>query len=115
MSQSHELLSDVQKYSRIILGIADSPNWSFARADEIHRLAIERSFEILGVALPRLEREDSSLVETISEHRAIVGFRNRIAHGYDQDLDADVFDLVVRRHLPILLSEVDALIASLNA
>jgi uncharacterized protein YutE (UPF0331/DUF86 family) len=48
---------------------------------------VERPFEIIGEALLRLERSDPAVATRISDYRRVIGFRNRLAHGYD-DIDA---------------------------
>ena len=46
------------------------------------RAAVEREFEIIGVALSELANLDKALVAHISEYPRIIAFRNIIAHGY---------------------------------
>jgi uncharacterized protein with HEPN domain len=74
------------------------------------RAAVERQFEIIGEALVRLARLDEDFVARISEHRRIVAFRNILVHGYADVDDRLVWD-VVRSKLPLLLREVDGLLA----
>jgi len=73
--------------------------------DLIVRAAIERHFISIGEALNRAHEIEPPLVATIPHHRAIVGLRNRIVHGYfaidwerivivvEQDLDPLVVKL----------------------
>jgi uncharacterized protein with HEPN domain len=74
------------------------------------RYAIERSFEIIGEALLRIERTDPGTAARISDYRKIVGFRNRLAHGYD-DLDNPQVWEIIQTFLPILRQEVELLLA----
>jgi uncharacterized protein with HEPN domain len=71
--------------------------------------AVEREFEIIGEALNRIKRSDSELLEHISEHHKIIGFRNILAHGYDA-VDELIVWQAVKNHLPILKSEVEEII-----
>ena len=48
------------------------------------RSAVERKFEIIGEALSRLERSDPATAGRIEARRQVIGFRNRLAHGYDE-------------------------------
>ncbi len=48
------------------------------------RRIVERLLEIIGVAMGRAENSEPELVGSIGDVRAIIGMRNRIAHGYDQ-------------------------------
>lgn len=45
-------------------------------ADSQVQAAIERKFEIIGEALNRIKKLDSSMLLSISEHQRIIGFRN---------------------------------------
>ena len=53
------------------------------QADRQFRRAVEREFEIIGEALNRLTHADPSTADRLDELPRIVGFRNRIIHGYD--------------------------------
>lgn len=47
------------------------------------RAGVERSFEIIGEALRRIERKDPTTASSIPKYRAMIDFRNLLAHGYD--------------------------------
>ncbi|MFM9942045.1 MAG: DUF86 domain-containing protein [Hyphomicrobiaceae bacterium] len=74
------------------------------------RSAVERQFEIIGEALRRLELLDAPLLYRISDARRIIDFRNAISHGYDGVDDAIVWQ-VISEKLPVLMTEVRALLA----
>lgn len=78
--------------------------------DHLLRSAVERNFEIVGEALLRIERHDPATAARIPDYRKIIGFRNRIAHGYD-DLDHTQVWEVVHDILPGLRASVSALLA----
>ena len=90
---------------------AGAPRRSFAdyEADRQFRRAVEREFEIVGEALNRLDHDDPETAERIPELRRIVGFRNRIIHGYDAVDNATVWG-IVESHLPVLQAQVEALL-----
>ena len=69
------------------------------------RSAVERQFEIVGEALGRALRADPGLDRRIPEAREAVGFRNVLAHGYDEVVDRLVFN-AAREDLPGLLDHV---------
>jgi len=71
----------------------------------VTKRAVERDFEIIGEALNRIHNTDSDLLEKISEHQRIIGFRNILIHGYDIVDEAIVWKAVTN-HLPILLGEI---------
>lgn len=70
---------------------------------------MERNLEIVGEAVGRLRRDDPETAGRLSEHERIVAFRNVLIHGYDLVDDAIVWD-TIRTKLPLLLSEVKALL-----
>ncbi len=73
--------------------------------------AVERDFEIIGEALSRIKNTDSELLEKISEHHRIIGFRNILIHGYDVVDEAIVWQAVTN-HLPILIREVKEILST---
>jgi uncharacterized protein with HEPN domain len=79
----------------------------FGSLDVVERHAVERSFEIIGEALSRLERADPDAAARVTRLRDIIGFRNQIAHGYDK-VDDDT--RVIREHLPRLREDIAALL-----
>lgn len=70
---------------------------------------MEREFEVIGEALHRLEAGDPATAALIDDLRRIVGFRNRIIHGYDTLDDATVWGVIEGR-LPRLLEQVKGLL-----
>jgi len=72
--------------------------------------AVERKFEIIGEALNRLQRVDSSVFARITDAHRILSFRNILAHGYDVIDHAIVWDIITN-HLAALKTEVEALLA----
>ena len=73
--------------------------------------AVERDFEIIGEALYRIKNTDDELLEKISEHRRIIGFRNILIHGYDIVDEAIVWQAVTN-HLPILIREIKEILST---
>ena len=64
--------------------------------------AIERNIEIIGEAMNRILKENSSI--EISNSRKIVDVRNRIIHGYDSVSDDVIWGIVIK-NLPVLKTE----------
>src|ERR1700748_776293 len=86
----------------------DQPkNFMTFQSDLKTRRAIERNIEIIGEAVNRILKKDSSL--QLSNSRKIVDNRNRIIHGYDSVSD-DMTWSIVLRHLPVLKKEVENLL-----
>ncbi len=106
---------DVKKYLFDILGAARNIEeytqgfeYDDYLGDSQTQAAVERKFEIIGEALNRIKRLDSRVLESITEHQRIIGFRNVISHGYDA-LDIELVWDAVRNHLPVLIKQVEQL------
>ena len=74
---------------------------------------MEREFIIIGEALRRINMLDESLFRSISNSRAIVDFRNLLAHDYGAVDDDSVFGLV-QSDLIVLKEEVKELLHDLS-
>lgn len=74
------------------------------------RSAVEREFILIGEALRRIGGLDESLFGSISNARAIVDFRNLLAHDYGAIDDEAVYG-VVYSDLIVLKEEVAQLLA----
>lgn len=102
-------LEDIAKRCAFITNKLAGKSLQDYEADETIRLAVERSFEIIGEALLRLERTEPAVLEHISDYRRIIGFRNRLVHGYDV-IENDTVWEIVAGYLPVLCSEVNRLL-----
>ena len=89
----HESISSIEDF------LGEKRDFNIYLHDKMLRRAIEREFEIIGVALNRIDKLDSSI--NISSKRQIIGMRNRVIHGYDKIDNAIVWGIIVR-HLPVL-------------
>jgi uncharacterized protein with HEPN domain len=78
-------------------------------ADPMLRSAVERQYEIIGEALSRALRVAPGLAERIPESQGAIGFRNVLAHGYDEIVDRLVFS-TTHETLPGLLDRVKAIL-----
>jgi len=78
--------------------------------DEMMRAAVERMFTIVGEALREAARVSPSIRHDLPDYRVIVDFRNVIVHDYATVYDEGVWRIIAN-HLPLLLSEVRALLA----
>lgn len=104
-----KLLYDVLESARSIRDWCAGRSFADYESDRQFRRAVEREFEIIGEALGRLSIDDPVTAEGIDELPRIVGFRNRIIHGYDTIDDATVWG-VIEGHLPALLGQVENLL-----
>jgi len=69
------------------------------------RLAVERSFTIIGEALRQAAKLDPEIATRITDFRRICDFRNVLVHDYVTVYDEAVWR-IIREHLPRLLAEV---------
>jgi uncharacterized protein with HEPN domain len=76
------------------------------------RSSVEREFIIIGEALRRISVLDERLFLSISNSRAIIDFRNLLAHDYGAVDDDSVFGLVYS-DLVVLKEEVGNLLHDL--
>lgn len=113
-NRTRKLLFDVQDSARSIHHWCQNRTFAEYEANRQFRRAVEREFEIIGEALNLLSHEDPVTAARLHHLPRIVGFRNRIIHGYDAIDDATVWG-VVESHLPALLAEVEALLQKPDA
>jgi len=97
----HESIESIQKY------LGDKRDFKVYMADKMLRRAVEREFEIIGEAMSRIEKFDSTI--EISSKRQIISLRNRVIHGYDK-IDNEIIWGTIVRHLPTLKLEIDNLL-----
>ena len=84
--------SDLPKESHLQI------TWAMRR----HRLPLKGSSRLLGEACVRLRDRVPEVFAQIPSAWQIVGFRNRLIHGYDHVDEAIVWD-VINRKIPELL------------
>lgn len=107
-------LYDVMDSGRAIQGWCAGRNYADYVEDRQFRRAVEREFEIIGEALTRFARVAPEQAGKVGELPRIIGFRNRIIHGYDAIDHAAVWG-VISGHLPRLLQEIEVLLNDSSA
>ena len=75
--------------------------------DMMRRCVVERKVEIMGEAINRIKKIDSSV--EIPNARAVIDTRNRIIHAYDS-VQADFLWGLVLRHIPELKKDIERII-----
>ncbi len=109
------MTEEIQKYlhdisvsiSAINSYLKDCNDFDDFKRQRMLKMAIEREFTIIGEAVNRILKLDSSI--SISNQRKIVSVRNYIIHGYDS-VDYETLWSIIKRHLPILENEVNLLL-----
>jgi uncharacterized protein with HEPN domain len=77
--------------------------------DRLLNLALVRLCEIIGEAASKIPRETQERYAQVPWPQ-IVGFRNRLIHGYDS-VDFDILWQVLTSDLPSLLTAIDQVMA----
>ena len=87
---------------------SESRTFENYKKNSLLKRAIERNLEIIGEAINRILKEDTSF--PIENAIRIVGLRNQIVHGYDSVSDENIW-AIITNHLPQLKSQVNRLIS----
>ena len=102
-------LQDVLEACTAIEDVMSGVSVEEYRTKRAVRSAVEREFIIIGEALRRVSALDERVFHAISNSRAIVDFRNMLAHDYGAVDDDAVFGLVYS-DLIVLKAEVGELL-----
>jgi uncharacterized protein with HEPN domain len=108
-NRSRKYLHDINIACGFIRRFTENKTLGDYREDPMLRSAVERQFQIIGEALQKLIKENSSFKDSITEYRDIINFRNILVHGYDM-VDDEVVWGVIERSLPTLHKEILALL-----
>lgn len=101
-------LFDIQEsINSIEMYLGTKRDFNIYMADKMLRRAVEREFEIIGEAMGRIDKIDSTL--SISSKKQIISMRNRVIHGYDK-IDNEIIWGTIVRHLPNLKKEINTLL-----
>ncbi|MFC1512595.1 DUF86 domain-containing protein [bacterium] len=80
-------------------------NYNDFSKNNMLQAAVERKFEIIGEALNKIKYIDQEFIESITDYRKIIGFRNVIAHGYDV-IDTKIIWDATQFNLPNLHKDI---------
>jgi len=108
--EAEKYLVDIQAALAEIRQFTRGMDLNGYRADAKSRAAVERKFEVVGEACVRLREKAPELYAKIPDAAMVVGFRNRLIHGYDDIDDGIVWD-IVHHKLPQFAAEIDRLVA----
>jgi uncharacterized protein len=109
-SYLHDAASALGAIARYLEG----KSFEHYQRDDMLQAAVERRFEIAAEALNQLSKTHPSIASRVADLPSIVGFRNVLAHEYTAVSSRIVWDLAQNR-APILLSEIETLLAELSA
>lgn len=85
---------------------SEEKNFFDYKKNSMRKRAVERHLEIIGEALNRILKSDSSYEDKIKNARSIVGLRNQVIHAYDNISDENIWSILVN-HLPKLKLDVN--------
>jgi uncharacterized protein with HEPN domain len=108
--ETRKSLIDILQAASEIQGFVSGMAFVAYQNSLVTQRAVERDFEIIGEALNRIMRTNPMLLETVSEHPRIIGFRNILIHGYDI-VDEMIVWTAITNHLPKLVGEIEAILA----
>jgi len=103
--EAAKLVLDIREAIEAILRFTDGMSFDNYLADEKTQAAVERKFEVVGEACVRLREKAPDIFAKIPSAPQIVGFRNRLIHGYDDIDEAIVWDILTQK-LPELLESL---------
>ena len=104
-----KLLDDIRDQARFILSITVDKSLQKYLGDRVLRQAVERSFEIIGEAIRRLQNVDKETANRIGYYPRIMSFRNLLIHGYDLVEHSRVW-AIIEKQLPVLLHQTEDLL-----
>ncbi len=79
------------------------------RKNKMLKRAIERELEIIGEAMNRILKKDSSIKDKITDSVNIIGLRNQVIHSYDNISDENIWAIIIN-HLPRLKQDINDLL-----
>ena len=92
--ETRKNLIDILQAAEEIENFVSGMDFKIYQNKTVTKRAVERDFEIIGEALNRIKNTDNELLEKISEHHRIIGFRNILIHGYDIVVDHYIFNMI---------------------
>lgn len=104
-----KLLDDIRDAGEFILHLVKSRTLAEYESDRLLHSAVERHFIIIGEALSRLAKLDSTVAAQLGNYPQIIGFRNVVVHGYDTIEHAIVWG-IIQNELPKIVSKARQLL-----
>lgn len=88
-------LEDIEYYASAAVRFIAGDSLERYLSDEKTRAAVERVLELCGEAMNNLHKIAPAVADGIPHSRAIIGFRNILAHGYAEVDHNKVYDIAV--------------------
>ena len=106
-------LSDIVAACDLLAAFTEGKRFEDYAVDALLRSAVERQLEIIGEALRVAVQHRPALATQITDVPAIIAFRNQLTHAYSA-IDHRTVWGVLERRVPLLRSEVEPLLRSLQ-
>ncbi len=107
-------LHDLLEACGTIAEFVEGKTYEDYAANLLLRSGVERQLAIIGEALNQALRLEPDFAKRISSTRQIIDFRNLLIHAY-VTVSSPVIWTILEGHLPVLKSEVEALLTELDA
>lgn len=107
--ESRISLAQMRDHAKEAIDLAKGKVRSDLDTDRVLNLALVRLVEIIGKAANRVPPEEQDRHPEIP-WPDIIGLRNRLIHGYDR-VDFDILWHIITRDLPVLVLQLDRLLA----
>ncbi len=102
-------LLDMRNYAAEAVELTDGKSLDDVLQDRVMQLALLKLVETVGEAANRVSEKTKKKHETVPWSQ-IIGMRNRLVHGY-HDVNLDVLWKVILQDLPLLIKQLDTIIA----
>lgn len=113
--ESPKLPDDVVRSCQFIAEDTEGETLDTYLHDRRLRQVVERNHEIIGEALVRLRMADPDAAPRITDLHQIIGLRNRLAHGYDDDIDDTLVWRAVQKSIPVLRAKAELLLPAFES
>lgn len=111
MQRSFEsYLWDIRERGTAILQFTENASEEEYLGNELLKAAVERNLSVIGEAVVQARIHFPDQIKQIDDYEKIIGFRNQLIHNYD-DLSHQQIWFVIQQSSPMLLKQVDALMA----
>jgi uncharacterized protein with HEPN domain len=112
--KSPKLLDDIVRSCGFMLEDTARMTLGDYLENRVIRQAVERNLAIIGEAASRLRTVDSDTANEITDIHQIIGLRNRLAHGYDDEVDDRLVWQSVQQSVPLLRDEAARILSKVD-
>lgn len=103
---------DIKTHCQYILEDTREATQETFSNDRQMRQLVERNLEIIGIAAIVIRQENPDILDDVEDLHQAIGLRNRLAHGYDEEINKDILWETIQVSVPNLLVETDRILES---